>query len=248
MPPATKNPLLIPIGTPRPVPAPALPNPPTHRVLVADPHPVVRLGVRALLAADPQFLVVDEAGEAGETLRKAVALRPDLLVLDLNLPGRDGLDLVEELGRQAPGVRLVVLTGLAENIFGARLLEAGVRAWMSKESGLPTLREGLRAVAAGRRHVSASLQQTLLQRHRRAGLAALSRRELNIFHLLGEGCALREMSARLGISPKTVGTHRERLKAKLGLRTSRELQELARHQGRNTPGPANPSLGTPKDR
>jgi DNA-binding NarL/FixJ family response regulator len=207
---------------------------PTFSVLVVDDHPVVAAGLRLLLEGDAEFRLVGEAGDVTTARRCARELRPDMIVLDLVLGGRDGLELIEELRAEHPAARVLVYSSQDEMLYARRALRAGARGYVSKATGLEMVRSALATLAAGEVHVSEAVQRSLVREYadgsraaREAPLDLLSDRELQVFRLLGAGLGSAQVAAELNVSLKTVSTYRERLKNKLGLDNARELERSA---------------------
>jgi len=203
-------------------------------VLVVDDHPVVAAGLRLLLEGDAEFRLAGEAGDAATARRRVQELRPELVVLDLVLGGRDGLELLEDLLRLHPGGRVLVYSSHDELLYARRALRLGARGYVSKTAGLEVVRTALAALARGEVHVSEVVQRALVREYadsapgaRPAPLDALSDRELQVFRLLGTGLGSADVATELRVSLKTVSTYRERLKNKLGLENARELERSA---------------------
>ena len=200
------------------------------RVLLVDDHPFVRKGVSAVLGQEPGVEVVGEAETAAEALDLTGRLRPDLVVLDLLLQDGDGADVLREIKRQWPACLVVVLSGVSEEIYAERLLRAGASGFVSKAAALPDIVRAVRTVRDGGVFVSEAVSARLLRRlrdgERPAELApedALSDRELQVFGLLGEGLSHADIAERLTLSVKTVESHVERIRKKLGVPNGRTL-------------------------
>jgi DNA-binding NarL/FixJ family response regulator len=209
-------------------------TPPKKLVVLVDDHPIVALGLKTVLNETTDFSFVTSATDAAQALVEAERLKPDLLVLDLVLPGRGGLELIPELQRVSPQTKIVVFSSLPELTYAPRALRAGARGFVGKESGLLLLVEALRRTSEGGTYATESVKQAILDNYGRAGNSQgkngfnhLSNQELNVFRLIGAGLRLSEIAEKLGISPKTVGTHRERIKSKLALRSGKELDQEA---------------------
>lgn len=199
-------------------------------MLLVDDHPVVRSGVALLLETVPGFSLGGEAGTAAEARAAVKARPPDLVVLDLMLGGRDGLELLDELRLLCPAARFLVYTMQPERIYARRALRAGAQGYLMKSTGLPAVRDALAALARGERYVSPAMAQVLIEESlggARATVDELSDRELQVLGLLAAGRELGEIATQLSLSVKTVGTYRERLKSKLGVETARELAREA---------------------
>lgn len=195
------------------------------RVLLVDDHAMVREGLRLLLRATPDIVVVGEAKNGVAALALAQQLAPGVVVLDLDMPGGDGVAALRELGRELPGVRVLVLTVHAEDERLLTLLEAGARGYLTKEAAALDLVEAIRVVAGGEVYVrpaAARLLASALVPRRSAATArdryqTLSEREKTIVRQLAQGYSGAEVARQLGISSKTVDAYKHRVQEKLGL-------------------------------
>lgn len=201
-------------------------------VLVIDDHPVVRFGIGQALALDGRFGVCGEAASPLEARRQIMACRPDFVVLDLMLGGRDGIDLLRELSTLAPGARILVYSAQPEATYAPRAFRAGAWGYLMKDAGIERLPDALAALQRGERFASPTMRDAMFQ-HAAAGRSAaidaggLSDRELQILHLLGRGYGTAAIAAELALSIKTIGTYRERLKDKLGAENAQALEQRA---------------------
>jgi DNA-binding NarL/FixJ family response regulator len=201
------------------------------KVLIADDHAVVRRGLRQILTEATDILVGAEAGTADEVRRLAQDQRWDVIVLDINMPGGSGIDLLTELRRMNPSPRTLVLTVYSEDQYAVRAIRAGAAGFLTKESAPEKLVEAVRRVAAGGRYVSTELAETL------ASLVAgqadgaphelLSDREFEVFKRLASGRTVSQVAQELGLSVKTVSTHRTRILRKMEMKTNAELTQYA---------------------
>jgi len=205
-----------------------------NSLLLVDDHPIVCLGVEALLKGAPDIEWLGACSNASDTLARAGDLQPEVIVLDLMLGGRDGLELIGSLLKAAPATRIVIFSALDERTHARRAFSAGAHGYVVKEAGFVALLKAIRSVAAGEPYASDRVKQGLLEeaigRKPDASTGAvdrLSNQELYVFRLLGSGLGSAEIAAKLGISQKTVSTHRERIKNKLGIHTARELERKA---------------------
>jgi DNA-binding NarL/FixJ family response regulator len=195
-------------------------------VVVVDDHPIVRRGLVDLINAEADLQVCGEAGTRAEALQVVRAKNPQLVLLDICLPGESGLGLVKEL---AGDYRVLVLSMYEELLYAERALSAGALGYVAKYEPVERLLEGIRSVLQGKLYVSKSVADRLLHRIARPGpqpdgdVAALSDRELEVFQMIGKGVATRDIAAALHLSPKTVETHRENIKRKLNLKSGSEL-------------------------
>ena len=203
---------------------------PSSRILVVDDHPVVREGFATVIKRQRDLICCGGVGSVEETYEAVARLRPDLVLLDLWLGGADGLELIKSLKSQFPLLRILVISFCDEAIYAERALRAGARGFVSKEQPPKEILTAIRTVLANELYVSPTIAQVML--HKSAGFRRESRergggmmtdRELQILQLLGGGMSTREIGNELGVSFKTVETHRENLKHKLGLRNAVEL-------------------------
>jgi DNA-binding NarL/FixJ family response regulator len=202
-------------------------------VLIADGHPIVRAGLRHVLAAERGLKVVAEAGRA-QQLRKALgSLTADVLVLDLDLPD-GGLDIVEEVHRLRPELKVVIFSALAEDICAVRVLRAGAAAYLHKGAEPDELVRAVRKVHGGGRYLTPGVAEVLadaVSGRGRAPHGALRDREFEVLRLLGAGKTVSEAAGVLHLSVKTVSSHRARVLRKLRLRNNAELILYALRNG-----------------
>lgn len=205
------------------------------RVLIVDDHTLVRAGLSRLLQAFTDVDVVAEASTADQALEMALAHLPDLILLDLSLPGRSGLDALSDIRAQAPQIRVVMMSMYDDAVHVRDALDRGAVGFVVKDAAPQELELALRAAHAGQvflsPQISAKMLAPMLGRERPVGIAALSPRQRQILRLIGNGQSTKEIAADLGISGKTVETHRARMMESLGCRRANDLVLLAaRHQ------------------
>jgi DNA-binding NarL/FixJ family response regulator len=211
-----------------------LPMPPATpaalpRVFVVDDHAVVRQGLRDLLNGALDLAWCGEASDAPEAIRRVEALEPDLAVVDVALDGRSGLELVESLLARRPRLGILVLSMHEEEIYAERALRAGALGFLNKTASGAEILQALRDVASGRIHLSVRATEAALRRSVRAGGAkraafdALTNRELEVLESLAAGLGTRRIAEKLSLSVKTIESHREKIKRKLGLQSAPEL-------------------------
>jgi DNA-binding NarL/FixJ family response regulator len=208
------------------------------KVLIVDDHPIVRAGLRRLLTAEPE-IEVREAATGKEALVQVREYRPDLVVLDLNLPGVGGLEVIARLKLDDPAVRVLVLTMHDNAIYVTRALQAGASGYVSKNAPPDELLEAMRRVAAGRNYIEHDIAQELALLNIRTPahlLNDLSRRDIEILRLLGEGRSLSQIADTIGISYKTVANNCAQIKTKLGVTRTAELIRIAVLYGISTGG------------
>lgn len=201
------------------------------RVLIADDHELVRRGLKHLLADELGPVKVGEAGTSQEAVELLIKQSWDVVLLDINMPGRSGLDVLEEVKRLQPGTPVLVLSGFPEADYAVRALKLGASGYLTKQSASDELIAAVRKAMAGGRYVTASLAERLA-----ASLGgeldqkpheALSNRELQVLRLIASGKSVKEIAAELSLSEKTVGTYRSRLAEKMALSSNVELTRYA---------------------
>jgi DNA-binding NarL/FixJ family response regulator len=201
------------------------------KVLVADDHAVVRRGLRQILAETPDILVGGEASTLPEVRQKVAEERWDVVILDISMPGGNGIECVAEMRKLSPSPRVLVLTMHPEEQYAIRAIRAGAAGFLTKESAPERLVEAVRKVAGGRRFVSAVLAEALASvvagESPGAPHETLSDREFEIFKMLASGRAVSQVAHDLGLSVKTVSTHRARLLKKMSMSTNAELTHYA---------------------
>lgn len=187
------------------------------RLLIADDHPVVRDGLSGMFARDPGFVVLGEAGDGAEAIRLAQALAPDVILMDLRMPGVDGLTAITELARRGVTARVLVLTTYDTDSYVLPAIEAGATGYLLKDAPRDELLRAVRAAAHGQAVLSPSVATRLMSRVREPETKPLSRRELEILELVAAGSTNRDAAAKLLISEATVKTHLLNIYAKLGV-------------------------------
>ncbi|HVQ28368.1 MAG TPA: response regulator transcription factor [Vicinamibacteria bacterium] len=199
------------------------------RILIVDDHAVVRRGLRELLA-ETGAVSVGEAATASEALER-IQEGWDLLILDLNLPGRGGLDLLVDVKRECPSLPVLILTVYSEDQYAIRALRLGAAGYLTKESAPEQLVEAVTRLVAGGRYVSASLAEKLVVSlhpgHDGAPHEALSNREYQVFRLLASGKTVGQVADELNLSAKTISTYRGRILEKMVMRSNAELTHYA---------------------
>ena len=200
------------------------------RIFILDDHPITRYGLTQLIKREPDLLVCGEAENAAHALAAVKSACPDLVLADITMPGKSGLEFIKDMQAQHPGVAVLVMSMHDEIIYSERVLRAGGRGYIMKNEGGEKLLEAIRQVLQGQVYVSKSMSAALLEvftPHRssvdEATLGALSDREFEVFQLIGQGLSTQQIGRRLNLSVKTVGTHRLHIKHKLNLRTAPEL-------------------------
>lgn len=209
------------------------------RLLLVDDHAVLRVGLRLLLDAQPDFEVVGEAGDGVEAVRLAADLSPDVVLMDLTLPGLGGLDAIRRVKQDSPAARVLVLTMHDDETYIEEAFKAGAAGYVVKKAADTELLAAIRTVARGEMFLHPSLAGAVVRSLLREGQAdgpeprldPLSERETEVLRLIALGHSNREIAARLSLSVKTVETHKARIMEKLGLRGRAELVRYALARG-----------------
>ncbi|MEY3173192.1 MAG: Oxygen regulatory protein NreC [Planctomycetota bacterium] len=206
----------------------------TASILLVDDHPLLRAGLAARLAAEPDLRVMGEAASEAEALELLRNGMPDLAIVDISLRDSSGLDLVRQIRARGSACRVLVISGFRESIYGERALRAGALGYLNKQETDERLLEAVRAVLKGRRFCSPTLTQRLMTQalngdQQLRGVERLTDRELDVFRMIAEGYSSGVIAAKLFISTHTVDTHRENIKRKLGLKSAGELTRSAVH-------------------
>ena len=199
------------------------------KLLIVDDHPIVRAGLRRLLAQE-RDIEIREAAEGREAIAAFREQAPDIVILDLNLPGLGGLEVIKRLKLIEPRARILVLSMLDDPIYAMRALEAGASGYISKNEPPSQIVEAIARLAAGQSYVGREIAQELAMLSARPShnpLKDLSRRDLEILRLLGEGSSLQQIALTLGVSYKTIANGCSQLKAKLGVRRTADLIRIA---------------------
>ena len=205
------------------------------RVVIADDHTIVREGLKQLLVAASDFEVIKEAGNGHEALAIVRESDFDVLLLDLSMPGKGGMELIKQIKSEKPRLRILVLSMHAEHQYAVRAIKAGASGYLTKDSAATQLVSAIRKVAAGGAVISAEVAEQLalsaMPNAEGAPHASLSDREYQVFRLLVAGTSVSEIAKQLSLSVKTVSTHKARLMDKMGLASQTALVHYAiKHQ------------------
>jgi len=207
-------------------------------VLVVEPEPIYREGLRAILAAEADFTIAGEASDGAGAYERAAALRPDVISIEVELSGQSGLTVATELIRRMPATQILVLTSRMDEPHVVEALSAGVHGYVGKEQPISEVLRALRLVGAGQTYLAPSISRYVLDQYVRMSrtgqtgpLLALTPRERDIFELTVRGVATQEIGARLNISRRTVDTHRTRILRKLDVHSTADLVRLAARLG-----------------
>ncbi len=204
------------------------------KVLLVDDHAIVREGYQRLLANEPGVEVVGEAANALAACECALALRPDVVVMDIALPGMSGIEATRRMLKDRSQLRILMFSMHDDAIYATRALEAGALGYLSKASAPEVLMQAIQAVSRGVRYVSEDVAANLARLTEQRGksdLEALTPREFEVLRLLLRGETVRSIGERLGLSEKTVANHQTAIREKLGTRNTVQLSRLAEQHG-----------------
>jgi DNA-binding NarL/FixJ family response regulator len=208
------------------------------RILLADDHKIFRDGLRPLIAAHGGLEVVGEAENGLAAVALGCELEPDVAVLDVSMPGLNGIEATRRLARDAPNVKVIILSMHSDRRFVLEALRAGARGYVLKDAGFAELLEGVLVVADGHLHLTAAVGEQVVRDYLQlvdaeegTAFSVLSPREREVLQLLAEGESTKEIAARLNLSAKTVESHRKAVMDKLEIRSIAELTKYAIREG-----------------
>lgn len=204
------------------------------RIVIVDDHPLFRKGLEQLINSGDSFAVCGEAGSAAEAMSEIRKVKPDLVIVDISLPGANGIELIKNVRAEFPKLLILVLSMHDESLYGLRALRAGAQGYVMKQEALSNVVNAIQELFAGRPYLSPAMSAKLITNFVQSsgeGQASatdrLSDREIEILELLGKGGEVREIAKALHISPKTVETHRAHIKEKLKLTNARQVTRFA---------------------
>jgi DNA-binding NarL/FixJ family response regulator len=203
-------------------------------VLLVDDHAIARNGVRLMLGTAADISVEGEAGNAVEAMQRVAERSFDVALVDIKMPGKNGLDLLKTLRGECPRMAVLVLSTYSEEIYAVRALKSGASGYLTKDAPTATLIEAVRKAASGGKHVSPALMEklaTLVGGGPSGDHEALSNRELEVFKLIAQGESLVRIGEKLHLSPNTVTTYRSRILEKMGMASNAELTRYALEHG-----------------
>jgi two-component system, NarL family, invasion response regulator UvrY len=204
-------------------------------VLIVDDHELVRMGIRHVLDNCPEINVIAESENGESALKQVKEHNPDVVLLDMKMPGMDGWEVTRRLKKVNPEINIIVLTAATTDPLPARLLQLGARGYLTKESAADDMLEAIRKVSRGERYLSAEIAQKIalesLNPTDESPLTCLSEREMQVMFMITRGLTINQIAEKLFLSPKTVGTYRYRMFEKLGIKNDVELTHLAMKHG-----------------
>jgi DNA-binding NarL/FixJ family response regulator len=199
------------------------------RVLIVDDHPVTRIGLTELINAEPDLEVCGAAADMAEALQQIENNLPNVAIVDLSLPGGSGIELIEQVKSRYPDVKMLVSSAYDESMFAERAMRAGAMGFINKQETTEKLISAIRQVLLDEVYLSPRMANRLLRcvvsgnSQSNNPITGLTNRELEVFGLIGEGITTKQIAGKLHLSPKTIETHREKIKSKLNLKNSAEL-------------------------
>ena len=209
------------------------------RIVIADDHAIVREGLKRIITSADDMMVVGEAADGSEVMQQVRGTDFDVLLLDLSMPGRSGMELIKLVRGEKPRLRILVLSMHQELQYAVRAIKSGASGYLTKESAPLQLLQVLRKIAAGGAFISADVaEQLAMGSMQGAGVAAhekLSDREFEVFRLIAIGVSVTDIAARLNLSAKTISTHKSNLMQKMGLTNQSELIRYALKHGVTEP-------------
>lgn len=206
------------------------------KILLVDDHDLVRTGVRRLLEDVDDFAVLGEATNGEEAIKMTANLDPDVVLMDINMPGIGGLEATRKMLADKPSLRIIIVTMHQDDMFAQRLLKAGAVGYLTKGAKVDEISHAIRETLAGRRYITPDIAQQLAlsqfpEQDDSSPFDTLSERELQVLMMLMEGHKITAISEQLHLSPKTVSTYRQRLYTKLGVQSDIEMARLAMLHG-----------------
>ncbi len=204
------------------------------RILIVDDHPIFRMGMKELINQEEDFTVCAMAANIVEALEALENKTPDMAIVDVALAEENGLDLVKEIHSEHKEFPMLVLSMHDESVWAERAIRAGARGYVMKKEASESVISALRSIRKGKIHVSKSMVSLLLhklqddpQSRKKTAEESLTEREIEVFRLLGSGLSTREIATKMNLGIKTIGTYRDRIKQKLGLKNAAELTRQA---------------------
>ena len=204
------------------------------RIFLVDDHPIVRQGLMMLLAQEADLAVCGEAETVEQGWEGVLALKPDLVILDISLEGADGIQLIKKIRSESTHPPILVFSMHDELVYSERAVQAGANGYVMKGASAETVRRSIRQALRGETYLSEAVKANVVQKYRDGIpdprdvlIQQLPDRALEVFRLIGGGCGRREIAQRLNVRPKTVDAHREKIKRKLGINSSVELVRCA---------------------
>jgi DNA-binding NarL/FixJ family response regulator len=204
------------------------------RIVIVEDHPIFRAGLKELIETENDLQVCGEADTINNAMKVIEDKQPDLVIIDITLRGRNGIELIKEVHRDVPHLPLLVLSMHDESLYAERAFRAGASGYIMKEETSESIVKAIRMVLGGQRYASKQFMANVLNKFlshspddTRSPIDRLTHRELDVFRLLGQGMTTKDIATHLDLSAKTIGTYRERIKVKLDLQNASDLMHSA---------------------
>ena len=206
------------------------------RILLADDHQIVREGLRALVDNEPEMQTIGEAADGREAVKLALALKPDVVIMDVAMPGLNGIEATHQIVTENPGVRILALSMHSGNRFVEQILKAGASGYVLKDKAFEELASAVATVMSGRTYLSPRIMEVVLQDYLRrsteeGATSGLTDREREVLQLVAEGATTKQIALALHVSVKTIETHRRQLMQKLDAYSVAQLTKIALREG-----------------
>jgi DNA-binding NarL/FixJ family response regulator len=205
----------------------------THTIFIVDDHDIIREGLKAILRRQPDYEVIGEANDGQEALEKITSLKPDILLLDITMPKKTGLDIIEQVLKTSPATKILIISVHKANAYVMKALQSGVKGYLNKENAADDLPQALRKIVSGQVYLDAQVSDYLLRKVARPpseetpSETLLTERETDVLRLVAEGKAAKEIAALLSLSPRTVENYKNNMLKKLGLHRTSDLIKYA---------------------
>ena len=203
-----------------------------YRIFIVDDHDIIREGLKTILRRQPDYEVIGEAKDGEEALEKVSSLKPDILLLDITMPRKTGLEIIEQVLKKSPSTRILIISVHKANAYVLKALQSGVKGYLSKENAADDLLQALRKIVSGQVYLDAQASDYLLKKvskpqEEMAAKNLLTDRETDVLRLVAEGKAAKEIAALLSLSPRTVENYKNNMLRKLGLHRTSDLIKYA---------------------
>jgi len=203
-----------------------------YSIFIVDDHDIIREGLKTILRRQPDYEVIGEAKDGEEALEKVSSLKPDILLLDITMPKKTGLEIIEQVLKKSPATKILIISVHKANAYVLKALQSGVKGYLSKENAADDLLQALRKIVSGQVYLDAQASDYLLKKvskpqEEMAAQSLLTDRETDVLRLVAEGKAAKEIAALLSLSPRTVENYKNNMLRKLGLHRTSDLIKYA---------------------
>jgi len=204
----------------------------SYTIFIVDDHDIIREGLKAILRRQPDYEVIGEAEDGQEALEKIGSLKPDILLLDITMPKKTGLEIIEQALKKSPSTKILVISVHKANAYVMKALQSGVKGYLNKENAADDLLQALRKIVSGQVYLDAQVSDYLLKKVSRPleepqSQELLTERETDVLRLVAEGKAAKEIASLLSLSPRTVENYKNNMLKKLGLHRTSDLIKYA---------------------